>query len=412
MKRLVLFVLIFISVLAGSVPGVLARTATGSGATLYMGPATGTFTTGSIFTVSFYVDTSDEFINAVETKILFPPDKIQVVSPSTGSSFINVWAIQPSYSNTAGTISFRGAVPSPGVNTDSGLISTVTFRVKSVGDAIIRFSDDSRVLLNDGLGTDILQQKQSGVYRLTLPPPAGPIVASQTHSDQTRWYSNKNVALSWANDLPADGYSYVLNDSPIDIPDDISEGRKTDAFYSNLSSGRHYFHVKALRAGVWGGTTHFAVNIDADPPAKFPIEIIPGKRTSRHDVIVRFLTTDLESGVDFYEIKIVTLETKGLLSTELLKQQQFFIESESPYIPPTLPYGSYDVIVRAYDKSGNYVEEVQRLEIVTPLFQIIKDEGISIKEAFVIPWWLAWLFAIVLLIVLGVIALRLEQWHK
>jgi len=411
-KKVLFFVLLVVVCLSAISAVSFARTGSGHGATLYMGPATGTFTTGSIFTVSFYVDTAGDFINAVETKILFPPDKIQVVSPSTGSSFINVWAIQPSFSNTQGTISFRGAVPSPGVNTDSGLISTVTFRVKSVGDAVIRFSDDSRVLLNDGFGTDILQQKQSGVYRLTLPPPAGPIVASESHPDQTRWYSNPNASLSWAGDTPANGYSYVLNDSPVDIPDLISEGQKTYAIYSNLSPGRHYFHVKALRAGVWGGTTHFAINVDNAPPADFPIELIPSNRTSRHDVIVRFLTTDLDSGIDYYEVKIVTLDIKGLIDSELLKQQQFFIEAESPYIPPTLPYGSYDVIVRAYDKAGNAREVVQRLEVVTPLFQIIKDEGISVKETFVIPWWMVWLFAVTFLVFLGIIAWRLEQWHK
>jgi len=376
-KRFLLILLLIVFLGGGTPVDFVQAQSSKFGATLYMGPATGSFTTGSTFTVSFYVNTGGQFINAVETKILFPADKIQVISPSTGSSFINVWAIQPSYSNTKGTLSFRGAVPSPGVNTDSGLISTVTFRVKSVGDAVIRFSDDSRILLNDGLGSDILQQKQSGVYRLTLPPPAGPVVASETHPDQTRWYKGDFASLSWAGDSRANGYSYVLNDSPVDVPDDISDGLSTNALYKKLTSGRHYFHIRALRAGVWGGTTHFALNVDFDPPAEFPIEIIPGSWTSRHEPVIKFLSTDLDSGVDYYEIKIIGLSAKSLTDSEFSEQQEFFIESSSPYVPPYMEYGSYDVIVRAYDRAGNVREVTERLEIVSPIFKIVRDQGIG-----------------------------------
>jgi hypothetical protein len=226
-------------------------------ATLYVGPSTGTFTVGSTFTLTFYVNTGNQFINVVDASILFPPDKLQVVSPSTGASFINVWAIQPSYSNTEGTISFRGAVPSPGVNTSAGLISTVTFRVKSVGTATIRFGNGSKVLLNDGLGTDVLQQMQSGIYTLVLPPPNGPIVTSQTHPDQSKWYSGNTVSLSWAGDIGATGYSYIMSDEPVDTPDNIADSAKNGISYrtkqwSTLlphqgSTRRHLGRNNALR---------------------------------------------------------------------------------------------------------------------------------------------------------------------
>ncbi|PIR87210.1 MAG: hypothetical protein COU11_01495 [Candidatus Harrisonbacteria bacterium CG10_big_fil_rev_8_21_14_0_10_49_15] len=374
-----------------------------------MGPATGTFTVGSTFTVSFYVDTGNEFINAVETKILFPPDKLQVVSPSTGASFINVWAIAPSHSNTEGTISFRGAVPSPGINTDAGLISTVTFRVKSVGRATIRFNDDSRVLRNDGLGTDILRQKQAGIYSMELPPPAGPVVSSETHPDQNSWSKEDTAILSWGGDAAASGYSYVLNNQPIDTPDNISEGAQTSVTYKKLTSGQYYFHVKALRNGIWGGVTHYAISVDREAPANFNLEFIPAARTSRHEPIFRFFTTDVQSGIDFYEMKIVGLNVDMALTSQ---EQQFFIEVESPYLPQSLPYGAYDVILRAHDKAGNVKEVISRLEIVKPLFRIVGDEGISFRESILIPWWIVWLVGIFILIFLGVIAYRFEEWHR
>ncbi len=393
MKRLLFS---FLALLLITVP--FAAGADNKPVTLYVGPATGTFTVGATFTVSFYVNTGGSFINAIETHILFPADKIQVVSPSTGSSFINVWAIQPSYSNSDGTMTFRGAVPSPGINTSAGLISTVTFRVKSVGNAAIRFSNDSRVLLNDGLGTNVLQHTESGVFSLVLPPPSGPTVVSETHPDQSRWYANNTVSLSWSGDTGAEGYSYTLSDEPVDVPDNISQGAKTYVVYKNVSNGRHYFHIKSLRAGAWGGVTHYAVNIDAEPPATFPVEVVPSARTSQHKPVITFLTTDNDSGLDRYEVKLASLSQLDP-EAEKVAAQPFFIEAQSPYIPGELAYGRYDVIVRAYDVAGNYQEVTKRLEIVPALFEVVQGQGIAFRSTTVISWPVFW--GLMLLVLLG-----------
>ena len=381
-------------------------------ATLYVGPATATYTVGSTFTVSFYVDTGGQFINVVNADILFPADKIQVVSPSTGASFINVWAIQPSYSNTEGTISFRGAVPSPGISTSAGLISTVTFRVKSVGTAAIRFGNGSKVLLNDGLGTNVLQQSQSGIYELVLPPPAGPVVGSQTHPDQTSWYSNDTVSFSWTAD-GATGYSYMMNSAPVDIPDAISEGSRSSVTYESVSNGRRYFHIKALRAGAWGGTTHYAVNIDTEPPAAFPIDIIPSARTAQHQPVVQFFTTDADSGLDHYEMKFIPLSGESTDPRQQAKQEiRLYTETASPYIPGYLDFGRYDVYIRAYDIAGNYREVNRRLEIVPRLFEVVQGQGIGFSNVLFIPWSVFWGLGLLLLLILGLVARRMHWWHR
>ena len=62
MKRFLL-ILLLAGFLVGSIPVSFAQSSK-FGATLYMGPATGSFTTGSTFTISFYVDTK---VAAVET---------------------------------------------------------------------------------------------------------------------------------------------------------------------------------------------------------------------------------------------------------------------------------------------------------------------------------------------------------
>lgn len=376
-------------------------------AILTLSPNSGSFSVGSTFDVSLFLNTEKESVNAIEVGLSFPADKLQLVSPSTGKSIISVWTAPPTFSNQTGKINLQGGIPG-GINVSNGLFTTLTFRVKGVGSAILKFLDETRVLLNDGLGTDGLKQTEGAIFKLTLPPPGGPIVISETHPDQSRWYSNRTAILQWAPDIEADGYSYVVSDEPVDLPDNTSEGLRTEIAYKNLSDGVHYFHIKALRAGVWGGTTHFALNIDSSPPASFPVKISPSARTTSKQPILNFETTDALSGIDYYEYKIISL--KPITNVESAPKS-FFIEAEGSQILK-LDIGAYDVIVRAYDKAGNFQEVSQKLEIVKPLFQVITGKGIQIGDFFVIGWIWIWIFGISIILILTLIAWLISRWHK
>ena len=380
--------------------------ASASAATLKLSPSSGTFVVGSTFDVSIFLNTEGKSINVVDMALQFPPDKLQLVSPSAGKSIISVWTDQPSFNNKTGRVSLQGGIPNGGINVSQGLVTKMTFRVKKTGTAIVRFLDASQVLLNDGKGTDDLGQIQNGVYSLILPPPAGPIVASETHPDQALWYPSASAVLKWASDEKSEGYSYVLNKEPIDMPDNISEGLNTHALYKILSNGSHFFHIKSIRGGTWGGTTHYAISVDTNPPANFSIEINPSPRTSTDHPVVSFITTDALSGFDYYELKIIPL-TPGPEKFE----QSLFIEAISPFIMPKLDLGNYDVLIRAYDKAGNFREVTKRLQIVKPLFRFISDEGLEIRGIFILPWYLVWIMAALILGLLGFGAWRVEEWH-
>lgn len=377
-----------------------ARAVSG-GVTLFLSPPSGGFVVGSTFTVSVLLDTGGNSINALQADISFPPDKLQVVSPSLGYSIINVWTNQPRFDNQQGTLSFQGGLPNPGINTSKGVVATITFRVKSIGQSLVRILDSSKVLLNDGLGTDILTNRGNGIYQLTLPPPRGPFIVSETHPEQSHWYANSSVALQWSDPFPVEGYSYMVNDEPIDIPDNTSEGTRANIVYKGLSDGTHFFHIKALRSGVWGETSHYAVNIDATPPADFPIEISPSSYTSNRQPLIHFLTTDAVSGMDHYEVKIVPRFITTAVGAADGAKQSFFTEANSPF-STQLQVGTYDVLVRAYDKAGNYREKTQSLHIVTPLLQIL---GIDL-----LPRWVMILLGLALLSLLSYLAIRIWRW--
>ncbi len=364
-----------------------------AGASLYFSPASGSFFVGSTFNVSIFANTNGEDINAVEVNLKFDPAKLQIASPTAGKSFIEIWVAQPAYSNAQGIMSFIGGIPSPGINTSAGLISTVTFRVVAPGETSVVFLDSCKVLRNDPDGTDILTSKGRGVYNLLVPPPEGPAVFSLTHSDANKWYKNNNPTFSWEKEEGVADFSYSFNRESGDVPDNVAEGDYSSVSYGDVEDGIWYFHVKAEKAGVWGGTSHFVVQIDSSAPAVFEPVVDPAAKTAVKQPIVSFITTDALSGIDHYEFKYIDI-TKDKKE----KTSGFFIEVATPHRLPTLEEGRYLVIIRAYDKAGNWQEGTVKIEIFPEGFSLNK-KGIRYKCIF-IYWWIPILLLIIIIIML------------
>jgi len=377
------------------------------GASLYLSPQTGTFFVGSTFDVSIFVNTNENNINAVKVDLKFDQRKLQIASPTAGRSFIAVWISQPTFSNIAGTATFQGGVPSPGINTSSGLVSTITFRATNPGEAVVSILDSSRVLLDDGKGTNILSSVGRGVYTIAIPPPEGPKVFSPTHPDQNKWYSNNSPTLSWEKEEGVTDFSYGIDDSFYGIPDNISEGDHTSVSFADLEDGIWYFHIKAKKGNVWGGITHYILLIDATPPAVFTLSFEPILRSpvmTTREPIVSFITTDSLSGISHYELKLIDL-TKAPQK----KETGFFVEVSSPYQLPSLATGEYEVIVRAFDQAMNWQDCSKKIEVI-PIEKIfyITKRGINIWTFF-IPWKILILIFLPLIIVILIIAF---WWRK
>ena len=293
----------FIGVLLILIP----LSAFGGGASLYFSPAAGTFFVGSTFDVSVFINTGGEDVNAVEVNVKFDSTKLQIASPTAGKSFIEVWVAQPTYSNVKGEMNFIGGVPTPGINTSAGLVSTVTFRAISPGETTVLFLASSKVLRNDPEGTNILTSTGRGVYNLGIPPPEGPKIFSTTHPDTNKWYKDNNPTFCWEKEEGVTDFSYSFDQDPKGIPDNLSEGDYTCISYSEVKDGIWYFHVKAKKAEVWGGTSHYLVQIDITPPAIFIPTVEPSPKTTERQPLISFITTDALSGISHYELKYIDI---------------------------------------------------------------------------------------------------------
>lgn len=409
-KKILLFLVVLSLFSPAFAPVPTQASHAGTGARVFITPSSQDAIVSDTFSVSVFLDTRDHIINTIDVKLKFSQDKLQVVSPAIGRSIIGIWTAPPSFNNTTGELHFQGGIPSPGINASQGLISTITFRAKSVGSANISFSGGSKVLLNDGRGTDILTTTEGATVNLSLPVPAGPMVTSPTHPNQSQWYKAKTATLQWTTEFPnVQAFSYVLTDTPLDEPDDISEGIKQEVSYKNLHDSFHYFHIKALRNDIWGGTTHFALKIDSTPPAEFKIDILPGARMITRFPIFDFKTTDNLSGISHYELRIVSLSTEDAQSASDKYEEGFFIEVPTRYISDTaLDLGEYDTIIRAYDNAGNFREMAKRFNIVTPLITSGKN-GLTLINRFVVSWFAVittGLLLFMLLVFLLILAIR------
>ena len=334
-------------------------------ASLFLSPPSATYLVGSTFSVKIKVNSGGENINAAEGNLTFNPNEISIVSLSKTDSIFSLWAIEPTFSNSAGNIVFAAGTSS-GFTGSSGTIITIRFSAKANASSQIRFSSGS-VLLADGRGTNILATMNGAVYTLKskvitppaeevfpeteyVPPivlsgaPLAPIVSSITHPNPENWYSNNNPEFFW--EVPADvtvvglltchlqGATPIVTYSP-----PISEKK-----LEGLEDGVWYFHVRFKNQYGWGDITHRKVLIDTKPPEPFNIIVDNGGDPTNPTPILHFKTTDSLSGVEYYEVKIGEKDVVLILSAD--------IESNL-YQTLVLEPGIHTIIVKAVDAADN-----------------------------------------------------------
>jgi len=153
---------------------------TADAAALYFSPKTGSYGVGENFNVTVLINT-DQSVSAISGVINFPTKDIEVVALRTTNSITNLWVQNPSFSNAGdtGNIRFEGVILNPGFIGSAGKIIDAVFRVKKIGSAILTFNESS-ILANDGLGTNINEAPSSVAYTFIEAKPPAP---KETNSD-------------------------------------------------------------------------------------------------------------------------------------------------------------------------------------------------------------------------------------
>ena len=110
---------------------------------------------GDRFEVRFFLDTEGSEINAVEGKIFFPGAFV-FEEMRIGNSLINFWVDKPRVIESCSAvceIPFSGIIPG-GYNSRRGFVFSFVLKSGVQGDGKI-YAENTKVLLNDGLGTEL-----------------------------------------------------------------------------------------------------------------------------------------------------------------------------------------------------------------------------------------------------------------
>jgi hypothetical protein len=327
-------------------------------ATLSVSPGTGVYTAGQTFSVKIVVNTSGAAINAADGTLKFNPSEVSVVSLSKGSIF-SLWTADPSFSNSAGTISFSGGSPT-GYTGAAGTVLTATMRAKAAGSPKVSFSSGS-VLAADGRGTNVLTKMNGGAYTIsaeTSSPqaeviveyvapantPAAPVISSATHPKDTTWYKETTAELSWKLPSGVTAMRTLLDERSTGVPTKVYDTPQSSITLSDLK-GVQYFHLQFKNEDGWGKVEHYRLAVDAQKPTSFDIALAEGNDVSNPVQTLAFKTVDGESKVKRFLVKIDASD-----AYEFIDEKASGTHSLLPLEP-----GRHTTIVEAFDEAGNSI---------------------------------------------------------
>lgn len=357
-------------------------------ATLSLSPSTGVYAAGQTFTANVLVNTGGTNINAAEGTLNFKPTELSVLGVSKGSIF-NLWTSEPSFSNTAGTISFSGGSPT-GYNGSGGSVISVTFKAKAAGNPKVNFGNGS-VLAADGRGTNVLTGMNGASYTIsaqtTTPQaetiieyvapantPGAPQVTSSTHADQAQWYKASVAKLSWSIPSGVTAVRTLLDSKNGSIPTKVYDTPIRDITLDDLAQGVQYFHVQFKNADGWGKITHYRLAVDSVAPTLLDVSVPEGADLSNPLLVLNVKSEDATSPVRTFKVQIDGAEPFDYTD-----------EHGSSTLPlPSLLPGYHTVVIEAFDAAGNSIIDSLSFTILAFDKPVFTDVPTTINEG-VIP---------------------------
>lgn len=372
-------------------------------AALFVLPGATQVERGDTVSVEIKIDSEGAYVNAAQATLHFPPGILQVQSVDKQGSVFSFWVQEPTYSNTDGTVQFLEGSPK-GTSGAALQVVRVIFKATGTGVANLTLSD-AAVTASDGKGTNVLSRvldarvgvgvaapsaapgtvQPTILVRPAVPTtavPAMPTVQVPLYPDQGRWYNKlSDVTVLW--DVPANvsAVAVALDASPNTIPSSAEKALVTGKNFGVLRQGVFYVHVRFRNSSGWGGTAHYKISLDTEPPLPFDIQT-DATTTDNPTPVLTYDVLDGLSGVAEVQISIDGKEpTAGDLAKTTLS---------------ALPPGDHTITVLASDRAQNSVKDtiaIQVLPLETPVItyvpsvvvqgEVIYIAGRSIPNGFV-----------------------------
>ena len=201
-------------------------------AILYFKPDSGKYYQDETFSVQVMIDTEEDCINTVKGEIDFSKDVLEAVNFATGNSILTIWLQTPKIDQNLGKISFIGGIPGgycgplPEEPGELDLLLKIFFKTKRDGMANLKFSEESQVLLNDGLGTPAKLTIKGAVFTIL---PGIPEIPKKEWQEELE-----------KDNIPPEPFEIEIHRTP-----EIFEGKYFITFFTfDKQTGLDYFEVK------------------------------------------------------------------------------------------------------------------------------------------------------------------------
>lgn len=325
--------------------------------TIRLQPEYGIYNIGFEQHVLVMVDTGDEKINAVQIKLRFDPSSLEVKSIDVGTSTCS-YVVENKINQNEGTAVLACGIVDSNEGVKSIQIADITISPLKAGSASLSFDQvETRVLADDGLGTNVLRTSQDGSYRFdnfntqidseasTTPNGKSFVVFSTTHPNENRWYNESKARFVWRGNVGA-VYHYSFDTSPNTTPDNEHTLQGTDISIPLPGDGIYYFHLQ-LASG--GPVADYRIQSDLSPPTILRMNLSKDSIVAGDVVRFSFKAEDLVSGIqnNYY----VDLGNHLFLPVG----QELFV--------PFIDAGDQSITLRVYDRAGNYTEKSQVVHV-------------------------------------------------
>lgn len=328
--------------------------------TMELDPPVAALNRQSEYRIGVRLFSGGEAINATEVQLAFDPAMLQVADIDFSRSWCNEsLIIQREIDNEAGTVTIVCGVPNPGFSERSGIVADLFVQPLTVGRASLEFTERTRVLANDGLGTEVLRQAVDGSYvvveQLQISGDqrlSDVLVFSPTHPNPERWYNTRDIVFTWTK-REGSGQRYVFTRSPEAEFTDAAEVSGDSIALSAPGDGTHYFHLESRHGDGTVEQSNFEVNIDTEPPRAPNVRVSNSEPRAGELVRFQFSGSDALSGLqsNFY-IKF----NDGI----------FFPVGET-FSTAFFEPGDHTITVRSFDQANNFSETTVNVSVRSQL---------------------------------------------
>jgi len=370
-----------------------------SAASYVLSPANGTYEVGETFQVRVMVNTEGDGVNTGDATITYDSDMLTAVSASGEGSAFNLWVTEPTVSGSSITFAGGGTKALAGTQP----VATITFRGKKEGVGSVSFSKGT---LLAGAGQDVLSGMGEATYTITpkteapvvtqpptqqkterktnIPPPEQPRIDSETHPDESLWYSLSDVEFSWDAPFGVTSLKHGFGTTSTVELTELHEPPTSSWSASGLVDGTYYFRLAYQSRGGWSTTTTYTLRIDTTPPEPFEATAIGGDLTAQ----VRFEATDTLSGIAQYKISIDGERERDVQTNEIVG---------GGYTITSMDPGLHSIAVTAIDNAGN--ERVATTDVEVTGEKPLDEEEVE-TSGFGAIYWVSLLFMAALAVVI------------